>query len=194
MAAARSGDVAVDVGAHIGLYSIALAQRVGPSGKVIAFEPDPDNASHLAENVRLNGVADRLELRREAVGAVAGEASFASNGIESSIVAEQTGLRVPVVTLDEALRGSAVGVLKIDVEGFEEGVLRGARGLLGAQERRPRVVFLEVHPFAWHRSGTTSESLLEYLQSVGYRPETLAGAPVRQLDRWCEIIAVPVGG
>src|SRR5207244_1654449 len=68
MSSLSPGDVVADVGAHIGLYTIALAKRLAPNGSVIAFEPDEQNYNALAQHVRLNEVQAVVETVRAAVG------------------------------------------------------------------------------------------------------------------------------
>jgi FkbM family methyltransferase len=193
MAELRAGDTFVDVGAFIGFYTVASAKRVGPSGKVVAFEPNPESARVLREHVTLNNVAGWVLIREEAVGAASGATGFALSGIESRINADGHGVVVPLVTLDEALPRGAVHVLKIDVEGFEEQVIQGARSLLTAPDRRPRAIFIEVHPFAWHQSSTTSASFIRTLKEYGYRVQTLGEAPVPEIVEYGEVMAVPGG-
>ena len=65
----RVGDTVADVGAYIGIYTIPLAKRVGPSGKVVAFEPDPENLRALEVHIKLNHIADQVQLIQAAVGA-----------------------------------------------------------------------------------------------------------------------------
>jgi hypothetical protein len=76
------------------------------------------------------------------------------------------------------------------VEGYEELVLQGARGLLSDHLRRPRAIYIEVHPYAWSGPGTTSDSLLNLLQEHAYAVYFLTGEPVDKIDRYGEIIAV----
>lgn len=193
MAELRTGDTFVDVGAFIGLYAVAAGLRVKRSGRVIAFEPDRRNFSLLQKHVRLNGLEGRVELHRAAVSDNAGKSRFLANGssqasLVSSSDQEDTEI-VTTVTLDGILAGERIDVLKIDVEGFEEMVLRGAQNLLRTSALRPRVVFIEVHPYAWACTGTGSAALLGLLNEAGYRVQTLEGVAVRSIERYGEIIA-----
>jgi FkbM family methyltransferase len=191
MAELRPGDTVVDVGAFVGLYSVAVARRLGPGGRVVAFEPDPDSFALLAQHVRLNGVEGRVELVRAAVGERSGEVPFLGGGLSESHVlggsAPAAG-RVPCVTLDEVLEGRRVDVLKVDVEGYEAQVLSGAHRILADPARRPRALFIELHPYAWPAFGTTADELLGSLRRLGYEPTSVGGGPPR-VDRWGELVA-----
>jgi hypothetical protein len=79
--------------------------------------------------------------------------------------------------------------LKIDVEGYEEMVLRGTSRLLHTPELKPRTIFIEVHPYAWASMNTTSSSLLGLLKNAGYRVHTVDGRPVDCIERYGEIVA-----
>src|SRR5262249_34760724 len=96
---------------------------------------------------------------------------------------------IQVVALDSAFPGERVDLLKIDVEGYEEMVLRGASNLLRSAARRPRAVFVEVHPYAWPSLGTTSASLLNLLSASGYHVETPSGERVKNIEQHGEIVA-----
>ena len=162
----RSGGDFVDVGAHIGMYAVRAAVELRGRGRVLAFEPNPSARAQLAENLALNG-CDNAIVVAAAVTAVAGLAelhvsasddpSFSS--LEGGRFAEREPLQVETMTLDDAIaeHGLRPAVVKIDVEGGELDVLRGAaRTLAGA---RP-VLFVEVS----EQSGRDVERLLD-----GYR-------------------------
>lgn len=148
----REGFVALDIGAHIGYYALVLSRLVGTTGRVIAFEPLPPNYKMLEENVRLNGcrqiktvnqaVLDRtgpLKVTIPGGEPLPGSVSlFADYGTEPIVV--------DAVSLDDFLRErkGPVHFLKMDVEGAEGLVLRGARETIGLHH--PAMV-IEVHHF-----------------------------------------------
>lgn len=152
----RAGDVVFDVGAHQGVYSLCLASWVGPSGHVYAFEPFPQNADLVAANARLNGVSN-LTVVPAAVGEHTGKvrvvqemAMVAGEGVPGSESLEVDSLR-----LDD-LADKRPAFVKIDVEGYEAFVLRGARKLLSSAPN----LLLEVHgPFLRQRGGSIAEVL-----------------------------------
>jgi FkbM family methyltransferase len=122
----------IDVGANVGLYS-CIAGTHRAAARIVAFEPDPRNLAGLTRNIALNRLDDLIEARPQAVGEAEGEALFhvaplANSGL-SAIRPDGTH-RVRVTSLDRAfpLRGETIAV-KIDVEGHEPSVLRGAQDL-----------------------------------------------------------------
>ena len=127
------GGVFIDVGAHVGTYSMVLARHVGTGGKVIAVEPHPAAHARLAFNRTASGFA-QVTLVAAAAGAVDGELLIETDGHNlgaSHIVSEQpsTGaIKVPSLRLERILTDanvSKVDGLKIDIEGFEDRVLTG---------------------------------------------------------------------
>ncbi len=191
MSQVTGNDVIVDVGAFIGLYTIALAKRVGPPGHVVAFEPEPSTFAWLQRHVALNEVGNKVKLVCAAVGDQVGKIRF-SEGLElqSHVAADgETGRAVTATTLDAEFPQERVDLLKIDVEGYEEKVLLGGARLLKDVARSPRMIYIEVHPYAWKELGTTGESLLGLLKEYGYRVSDLEGQPVQKIDRYGEIIA-----
>ena len=192
MSDVRLGDVVADVGVYIGLYTVALAQRVGTTGRVVAFEPDPSNYMVARQHVVLNGLSERVELIQTAVGAKDGQVGFSPHAESGHVVASTNGSGVrfvECVTLDRVFAGRRLDILKIDVEGYEEMVLRGAQHLLSDPGRSPRALYIEVHPYAWPALGATSESLLALLTELGYRTTTVEGEPVMLITNYGEIIA-----
>lgn len=190
----KVGDHVAEVGASIGLYALAFAGRVGAAGHVTAFEPDPESASALEANVGVNGWHDRITVIKAAVGQSSGQVRFAAaRGLESRIETrpgERDGvITVPMVTLDDALAGRRIDLIKIDVEGFEQQVLLGAKTILTDERWRPRAIVVEVHPFAWTETGTTSASFLDLLDEMGFRVEDMEGAPVSSITDYGHIIA-----
>jgi FkbM family methyltransferase len=188
----RPDDTIADVGAFIGLYTVAVAKRLARGGKVIACEPDPNNAAVLKDHVALNRVVDRVEIIEAVVSDRIGEVLFQSGEESQSRVSAKpsdSANMIASVTLDSIFANRALDVIKIDVEGHEEAVLRGACRVLQSHERTPRVIYIEVHPYAWATIGTSSASLLGFLQGCGYVVATLDDQPVKQIDTYGEIVA-----
>jgi FkbM family methyltransferase len=192
MAEVREGDVIADVGAHIGLYTLAFAQRVGATGHVYAFEPDPASMSLLRRGVELNGVGTTTTALACAAGDGNEKVLFTTGrGSESHVTAGsgESGAQIETTSLDEVFDQARLDLLKIDVEGYEAHVLRGARRLLGDPDRAPPVIFIEVHPYAWERYGTTAELLLGLLTDCDYQVSDLRGNILSDIQEYGEIVA-----
>jgi FkbM family methyltransferase len=173
------GDVFVDGGANVGVFTVVAAARVGPSGRVIAFEPAARTRQKLSDNVRLNGF-DWVSVRPEALGDRTGSATmvtFAGDGAGlSSFAPESTRDGIPesvsVACLDDIL-GQILGrlddarlkLIKLDLEGSELRALEGASRLLSST--RPDLL-VEVEPPHLVRQGDSAAALLELLLSRGY--------------------------
>lgn len=124
------GMIVVDVGAYIGLYTCMAAEMVGSTGRVIAFEPDPANRRQLLDNVALNEFGN-VTVVGSALSdkAGSGELYLKHHGTVSSLIGNGDCVRVEIDTLDislERIGARRVDIIKIDVEGHELPVLRGA--------------------------------------------------------------------
>ncbi len=177
----RSGDVAIDVGANIGWYTVLLGKTVSPHGRVIAFEPDPTNLHFLRENVRLNGLEDIVTIVEAAVGARSGEATLhrTTNGnfgdqrlYESRAMGPAPGrkrepLRVPVVSLDEVVpQSDSIRYIKMDIQGYEPFAIDGMLETLG---RSPfAIVVMEFWPAGIVAAGRDPQELLAKMFDLGY--------------------------
>lgn len=165
----RSTDTFVDVGANVGIYSL-LAARAVPQGQVLAFEPNPITAERMRTNLRLNGI-DNVIVRASAVGSRAGTATLTArlgpgDHIELDQSSEVDTVTVPVTTLDAAVdRIARISLIKIDVEGFEVEVLRGATELLGRGDAPVWIV--EVNGLS-QRYGAGDAAIEEIFRWHGY--------------------------
>jgi FkbM family methyltransferase len=175
------GDVVLDIGAHIGLFTIELARHVGRSGRVIAFEPAPDLAERLRKNIERNRLGDRVDVVEIALGNESGSAILrAASGYprdagRRSLFGHGVGVAtVPVRTLDDLLASGELDTptgihgIKIDVEGAELHVLEGMRVTL--RHYRPRIVLVEAVEANLGRSLASTRELSALMRSLGYRP------------------------
>ena len=128
------GGTFVDVGAHIGVWSLEAGSAVGKKGCVIAFEPNPDTYAKLVRNLILNAPLTHWQAFQAAVGSEPGQANFKLDEISvcSRIVecSDERTIRIPVLTLDEILKGRSCDGIKIDVEGHEAAVIKGCTATL----------------------------------------------------------------
>lgn len=174
------GDVVVDVGANYGHFATAAACRVGPSGRVYAFEPNPRALARLRVNADLNRLA-WIETRAAALGATPGRATLSAPRINSGEATlgrsayDPSGveeIEVAVLRGDDALAGVRPRFVKIDVEGFETEAVAGLAGVLRAA--RPLVV-TEIVRRHLENAGTSPEALVAALDTLDYAPLRLGG-------------------
>jgi FkbM family methyltransferase len=177
---ARPGDRAVDVGGHLGVYSVALARRVRPRGRVVVFEPDDGNAILLKRNVELNGVAQVVHHKPAALGRKSGRARFTGGVSQISRVDEGGEREVLMSTLDAEFPDDRVDLLKIDVEGYELEVLAGGATLLTDPLRRPRLLAVEIHPPQLEHLGQSPDEVASLLNTYGYETRELVVDPLTQ--------------
>ena len=139
---ARPGTVAIDVGANVGMFTVPLALAVGPSGRVLTIEPSPENVARLESNLELNSL-ENVVVEAIAVGDKAGQLvlqlasdpGFHSTAEISESRSVDEELIVRAETLDQVwlrAHAPAVSFIKIDTEGSEDAVLRGAEQILRA--------------------------------------------------------------
>jgi FkbM family methyltransferase len=169
----RPGMVVVDAGANIGYYTVLASRLVGPSGRVIAFEPDAGNFSLLWRNVVENGCknveAYPYALGEHLVYAVLHVCPEAPGSHSLHATSEFLGPTRKVVTVagDEVLGGSRPpDIVKMDIEGAEPEALRGMAKVLEAPGKR--VLFVECHQDVLSRRGLKPDDVLEPLRARGW--------------------------
>ena len=134
----QEGDVVLECGAHHGCTTAVLSHWVGDKGKVVAFEPVPKNCDIIRKQIELNNLKN-IVLENKAVGAAIGKTTITGSS-NSQIVLSSEGIQVDLTCLDEYDHLNP-SLLKIDVEGFEVEVLRGASKILS---NRPKLA-IEIH-------------------------------------------------
>jgi FkbM family methyltransferase len=168
-----AGSTVIDVGANIGFFSLRFAKWVGPSGRVIAIEPEERNLKTLRRRVARAGLASAVECVSAAAADRAGVARLRLNPAhpgDHRIAAEGEPIRT--VTIDDLTAGDPrpISLVKIDVQGAEMMVLSGARRMVAAN--RP-VLFIEVDNDALGQFGSSAEELLRTVLDLGYSAHTL---------------------
>jgi FkbM family methyltransferase len=186
-----------DVGANIGLYAVSASNRIGPAGLTVAFEAHPYIFKFLQANVARNCSGPVL-VENLAVGAAGGETSIVYNawnpGMTRIARGEERGETVAMVTPDDYCqrqRIATIDYLKIDVEGYEANVVRGARAVIAAS---PDILIqTEYDPTHLSTYGAVSE-LSALLLGWGLRPHSIGwenGSPhaIQSLDSfWGEVM------
>ena len=169
----RQGDCYYDLGAHTGFFCLIASRFIGPSGKIVAFEPDPDNAAALRANLAENGIT-QVTVEEAAVWSSPGQVIFKrapdiSNRTQGHIASaadpQLTSIEVRAVRLDDVVYSEgypAPHLIKMDVEGAEWDALQGVHRVLS--EAMPKLL-IEVHdPLDMGRIGS-------YLEHFGYALE-----------------------
>jgi FkbM family methyltransferase len=172
----KPGMTVVDAGANIGLHTLFFAKRVGPEGRVYAFEPGQSAFGRLQSHVERNQLAN-VRCFHCALGASEGVVALAENCQDNSrsFVVESSSKvidtkNIALRPLDQVLKEESVGradFLKIDVEGFEPQVLEGASNYL--RQQSIRVLQLELDDSSLARSGYTAAQVSNMLHDAGYR-------------------------
>ena len=179
-ACTRRGATVLDVGANVGAYTLLFAQWVGSSGRVYAFEPAAASRAGLQRHLAINGLAGRVTVRPEAIAARVGRQPFVDVGTlgnnRLATVADAPTIDVRVSSLDEFCRISNIrpDLVKVDVEGAELDVLRGARQTI-AERGAALALFVELHPSLWPSLGVTRADLEAELHRQRLTIEPLPG-------------------
>lgn len=200
----KSGDTFWDVGANWGWISLPAARIVGESGRVIAIEPSPSNLAWLKRHLALNQCNTIVTVLEAAVceqngGSVTfsllNEGRSPSNSLmfsnsvngESPEVSRQ--ISVPAISLDGLLaeQGQAPNLVKIDVEGAELKVLKGATQLLNS--KTAPILVLAVHPF-WQATPEDCQEIVNLLKGAGYQILNRQGSRVEALE-YDEYLCLP---
>jgi FkbM family methyltransferase len=186
-AAVPTDGIVLDIGANIGLFSVALG-LARPNAVVHAFEPVPETFRALQQNLQANGVGN-VVAHRAAVSDNPGVIRFTATnrGSQANHVARpgEPAIEVPCRTLDEFVAANGLGridFLKVDVEGYEPWVFRGAKETLGAG--LVKLMLLEIIPALLVRQGSSAEEVFDLLGRHGYSVYDLGdeGAPGPQLS------------
>lgn len=183
----RAGETVLDLGGHIGVFTLFAALRVGPHGRVVVCEPGPKNLELLRRNIARNHL-DQVRLHPCAVADQDGEADFyiaadpADNPVADTLTpaAGRSAIRVKLRTLDGIIAQegiTAIDHLKIDVEGAEERVLDGGAKALAMAKR----VMMEIHP-----PRVDPEEMIARLERLGFKVRVVSRTPfVVEAERPC---------
>jgi FkbM family methyltransferase len=183
----RPDDALVDVGANVGYWVLGAAARLGAGGHAHAFEPCRDVFQALQENVRLNGMK-QISCHRLALTDHSGEVSFrpspqnTGHGALSPSPADPTAIVVPATTLDAFCERQGlvrIDLLKVDVEGAEESVFRGATSVLSRTDS-PMLLF-ELGGGLAERYGSSAVRLKMFLAGFDYLTYRFDGRHLRRV-------------
>lgn len=169
----KEGDVVLDIGANIGYYTVQFAKKVGPTGSVIAFEPDPINFAILKKNIEVNGFTN-VELHNIAVSDTKGilklfinESNRGDNRMYDS-QDSRNAIEVPTEQIDEVMKSKpTVNFIKMDIQGAE---IKAIRGMKHVFDNSPNLTMIsEFWPVGIHRCGGDAKEFLDSLVEHGFQ-------------------------
>lgn len=179
----REGDIVIDVGAYIGIFSLVASKRVGPKGCIYSFEPVPISYERLMRNIKINkaqnikaynwGLSNRNEILPINVPRkIPGEATLC----QTSATEIYRGIKVQKDVIEISLKPfdtfyneeclNKVNIVKIDAEGEELKILRGMKYVLKSNDL---ILFIEINPYLIKNSGGSIEELMKILYNSGFK-------------------------
>ena len=168
----KKGDIVLDLGAYVGMFTLKVARQVGNTGMVIAIEPNPNNISYLRGNI---GASKNIRVVEEAIFDRVGGGklyiSEASSQCHSLVYHHKKFLEVKINTLDnlvEELELPKVDFIKMDIEGSELQALEGARGIL---KNNVKLAIASYHPLP--NGKPELPLIITFLESAGYQTRVL---------------------
>ena len=171
----KPGDTVLDIGAHIGYYTLMAAKRVGSKGKVYAFEPNKDNCALLTQNIKLNGFKN-VVLVSKAVSKSSGKVRFflsnVSTGMHSLVDIDnnsENSIEIEAVSLNDFFgkKIPTVAVIKMDIEGGEYTALEGMDRLL--KKNKHMTILTEFSPYSIIKAEKSPRGFLYLLMSYGFK-------------------------
>jgi FkbM family methyltransferase len=202
------GSCILDVGANIGFFTLRFARWTSGQGSVLAFEPEPRNLARLRSRLRQRRPDSPVEVIPAAVGDSTGTAYLVINELHpGDHKLGATGVPVPMMRLDDILAGRtwpAVCLIKIDVQGAEMAVIRGAAETL--RRLRP-ALFVEVDDRNLRAMGASARELLELIAAFDYSLNTVdrrgrvgaidpatAGTLLEGPRKYRDVLCLPIAG
>ena len=169
----KEGDVVVDVGASIGMYTLEMAKLVGDKGRVIAFEPLKEGFDLMKKNVQLNNYEDRVRIYNKAVTNKTGKGKlfYCPYHIGASIMYntfdDREEIEVDTIKLDDFFEdtGKDISFIKIDADGSEYFILKGGEETL----KKTKNMIIEFVPENIKSQGATPKEFLDLIKSYGFK-------------------------
>lgn len=188
----REGGTILDVGAHIGYYTLLFAKRTGERGRVYAFEPSTKTRARLLENISLNDFANITTVEAAASDAagtatinLAGGSNTGSTSLHFDSGAVGTE-QVETIIIDDYLERHGIDeidLIKIDVEGHELHVLQGMRRTLKVPADKAPELFVEVNENTLQSAGTPMQAIFDELATAGYEAYRIVGSNEVRLEQ-----------
>ena len=162
----KVGNTIIDVGANIGYYTVLLADKVGNTGKIYAFEPDKINFEILKKNVEANNLKN-VEIINAAVGSKAGKLKLHKSkenlGDHKLYGNDKEIEEVKIVKLDDFLKNKKIDLMKVDTQGWEPEVIEGAKKIIS--KNKP-IMFLEYSPASYKVAKLDGQKMMRNLRKI----------------------------
>ena len=175
--------VCMDLGANIGYVTLLMADKIGPTGKIYAIEPDPANIELLNANMKLNNYSDRVQVFNMGVSNKSGKMDFyvgkSSNlgGMAKTKNTKGAALKVKVDTLTNFCEDKDIpGLIKMDIEGHEVEVMEGMYELVSTKDF-PCKIIMELHPIHYNESHSLEHWMKKFLK-CGFKVKYVISAGV----------------
>lgn len=170
----KNGDIVLDIGAHIGYYTLIFAKLVGKNGKVYAFEPEPTNFALLEKNIQLNSYQNVILVRK----AVSNKSEkvklyiYKNHPAHHKIYNTHDGdsfIEIDAISLDDYFKSyeGKIDFIKMDIEGAELAAIQGMSSLL--QKNTNVKIITEFHPNKLKEFGIEPETFLKQLLKYGFK-------------------------
>ncbi|HVA96930.1 MAG TPA: FkbM family methyltransferase [Candidatus Acidoferrales bacterium] len=170
----KKGDIVVDIGAHIGYYTLIAASIVGDKGKVYAFEPDPSNFHLLKKNINVNGYTNVVTVNKAVSNKNGNKRLYLNDENRGDHRVFDSGdkrksIAIAVVTLDDFFKDKkeTIDFMKMDIQGSEVFAMKGARKIV---DKSKKIKFItEFMPFELDQSGSSAEEYLRLLKNNKFK-------------------------
>lgn len=164
----KKGDIVLDIGAHIGWYTLQAARIVGSTGRVYAFEPDLKNFKLLKKNVNANGYTNVILVNKAVSNKTKkGRLYKSTNNTGDNRVFDsrdgRSSVGIQVIALDDFLKEKQVNFIKMDIQGFEANAVKGARKII--QSSKKLKIMTEFWPEGLKMSGSSAVEYMDLLLS-----------------------------
>ena len=170
----KKGMVVLDIGANVGYYTIISSYYVGKSGKVLSFEPEPENYKFLTKNINANEYSNVLTFPcgisdKKSEGTLYLSSDNKGKHSLIKLKGEDTSINIPLTTIDSVLADSGIekiDVIKIDIEGAEALALKGMTNTI--KKNPPCILFCEFYPEALRLMHSDPLDFLHNISSLGF--------------------------
>ncbi|MFX0135780.1 MAG: FkbM family methyltransferase [Candidatus Hodarchaeota archaeon] len=180
------GDIVVDIGAHIGWYSLLASLIVGKQGIIYAFEPEPRTFTILLLNIKLNDIKNIIPINKALSDSSGYESLFLNLYNEYPSIyqmwptSDGESILVETVTFNEYFKNKHIDVIKIDAEGYEVKIFRGAEQILS---RNPKlIIFSEFWPEGLRGAGTSPEEYIDLVSKHGFNIQIIKNGRLKRIS------------